>query len=100
MWRTACHLLVALLSIPGAIAIPRYMGNRSAVRTNTLLSREDEEFYPNDLSFIRTISALGDSYSAGIGSGDRLGSAWTALNPKSGTFCSRHLRRHVMANPS
>ena len=93
MWRTACHLLVALLSILGAIAILRHMGNRSVVQTKTLLSREDEEFYPNDLSFIRTMAAVGDSYSAGIGSGDRLGSVWTALNAKSGMFCSGDIRQ-------
>jgi len=35
---------------------------------------EDNEFDPGDLSFIRKLGAIGDSYSAGIGAGNRLGS--------------------------
>lgn len=40
-----------------------------------LMSRQDDDvFDPSDLSFITRLAAIGDSYSAGIGAGDRLGS--------------------------
>jgi hypothetical protein len=38
------------------------------------LSIRDDEKDPDDLSFIQSIAAIGDSYSAGIGAGKRLGS--------------------------
>jgi hypothetical protein len=47
---------------------------------------KDEMFDASDLSFIRNLAAIGDSYSAGIGAGERLGSVWTALDPKSGMY--------------
>jgi hypothetical protein len=31
---------------------------------------------PDDLSFIKSIASIGDSYAAGIGAGSRLGKPW------------------------
>lgn len=44
----------------------------------------DDDFDESDLSFITKLAAVGDSYSAGIGAGDRLGSIFDALDPHSG----------------
>ncbi|KND93383.1 Lipase 1 [Tolypocladium ophioglossoides CBS 100239] len=42
--------------------------------TISLLLRDtDDDFFPEDLSFFTKLAAVGDSYSAGIGAGDRLG---------------------------
>jgi hypothetical protein len=46
--------------------------------------RDDDEFDPSDLSSLANIAAIGDSYSAGIGAGDRLGSVFDALVSQSG----------------
>lgn len=46
-------------------------GNAS-LNTNHLMARADE-FDPSDLSFITKMAAIGDSYSAGIGAGNMLG---------------------------
>jgi hypothetical protein len=51
----------------------RALGN-STMNTQLLMGRDDAEFDPSDLSFITKMAAVGDSYSAGIGSGSRLGS--------------------------
>lgn len=40
---------------------------------NRLMGRDAEEFDAADLSFIKKMAAIGDSYSAGIGAGDRIG---------------------------
>jgi len=45
----------------------------------------DDDFDPSDLSYITKLAAIGDSYSAGIGAGDRLGSVFSALDPQSGS---------------
>lgn len=46
--------------------------------------RDDDEFDPSDLSSLVNLAAIGDSYSAGIGAGDRLGSVFDALDSQSG----------------
>lgn len=53
------------------------------------MTRQDSDWDPEDLSFIAKIAAIGDSYSAGIGAGTRLGSIIEALNPGSGKFLSQ-----------
>lgn len=44
---------------------------------NHLITRQEDDsddvFDPQDLSWITKMAAIGDSYSAGIGAGDRLG---------------------------
>lgn len=45
---------------------------------------DDDDFDPSDLSSLVNIAAIGDSYSAGIGAGNRLGSVLDALDPQSG----------------
>ncbi|KAH7138736.1 SGNH hydrolase-type esterase domain-containing protein [Dendryphion nanum] len=56
----------------------------------SLFSR-DEDFNEEDLSFIQNIGAIGDSYSAGIGAGNRLGSPVTFSPAEFGSWkCSRY----------
>lgn len=64
MWSHLC-----LLSLLGsAVAKPLWSGSYELAASNLgkLLPREDE-FYPEDLSWINKLAAIGDSYSAGIG---------------------------------
>lgn len=61
------------------------------VSTSALFGRQndiddDGVFDQTDLSFISSMAAIGDSYSAGIGAGDRLGSFLDVLNPESGMW--------------
>lgn len=49
--------------------------------------RDDSDFDPTDLSFITKLAAIGDSYSAGIGAGDRLGTILDALDSQGGELC-------------
>ncbi|RYO84490.1 hypothetical protein DL764_009322 [Monosporascus ibericus] len=51
---------------------------------------DDKFFDPTDLSFIKKLAAIGDSYAAGIGAGDRLGDLLGALDPTSDWACSRY----------
>lgn len=51
----------------------------------TLVTRQSSSFNKAVLS-ISSMAAIGDSYSAGIGAGDKLGSADEFLNPDSGKF--------------
>jgi hypothetical protein len=48
------------------------LGNAS-LSSERLMMRDTTEFDQTDLSFITRMAAIGDSYSAGIGAGDRLG---------------------------
>ncbi|KAJ0413256.1 fibronectin type III domain protein [Aspergillus carlsbadensis] len=46
----------------------------SSMSANRMMGRGTEEIFdPSDLSFIKRIAAIGDSYSAGIEAGDRIG---------------------------
>ncbi|GKT51238.1 uncharacterized protein ColSpa_11419 [Colletotrichum spaethianum] len=59
--------------------------SRNASMPSPLSSRQSiEDFDPDDLSYIQKLAAIGDSYSAGIGAGNRLGSVLNALDPHSG----------------
>lgn len=42
---------------------------------STLFGRQDNDFDEYDFSNIKKMAAIGDSYSAGIGAGNRLGQA-------------------------
>lgn len=61
----------------------------ATVPTSVLFGRQDDidddgVFDQTDLSFITKMAAIGYSYSAGIGAGDRLGSVLDIFNPQSG----------------
>lgn len=59
------------LALGRAVALPPFGHFLGLSQYNT---RDDnDEFDPTDLSFITKMAAIGDSYSAGIGAGDRLG---------------------------
>ena len=47
-----------------------------------------DSFDPQDLSSIKKLAAIGDSYSAGIGAGNRLGSIFDAFTKGNGMFAS------------
>ncbi|KAL6864240.1 SGNH hydrolase-type esterase domain-containing protein [Trichoderma novae-zelandiae] len=61
----------------------------ASMRLNAMWERDDD-FDESDLSFIKKLAAIGDSYSAGIGAGDRLGTILNALDPHSDWACSRY----------
>ncbi|KAK4452713.1 carbohydrate esterase family 3 protein [Podospora aff. communis PSN243] len=50
---------------------------------------DSSEFDPTDLSHITKLAAIGDSYSAGIGAGERLGNPFQVLEDQSDFMCSR-----------
>jgi hypothetical protein len=49
------------------------MAGNTSWSSQRLMGRDDSEFYPENLSYIKSMAALGDSYSAGIGAGERIG---------------------------
>ncbi|KAF6833212.1 hypothetical protein CPLU01_05731 [Colletotrichum plurivorum] len=61
-----------------------------------VLSMRQVAYDPDDLSHIKSLAAIGDSYSAGIGAGDRLGSIVNALDPHSAWACSRYSHSYPM----
>ena len=59
----------------------------SAERDNaTLITRDGNVFNKADLSYITKMATIGDSYSAGIGAGQQLGSTYQFLDPDSRNF--------------
>ncbi|KAK2007905.1 kinetoplastid membrane protein 11 [Colletotrichum eremochloae] len=87
-WRRCATIVMAIGQVSGlAVSYP----SRNASMPNLLLSRQSiEDFDPDDLSYIQKLDAIGDSYSAGIGAGNRLGSVLNALDPNSDWACSRY----------
>ncbi|KAF7164134.1 hypothetical protein CNMCM5623_008824 [Aspergillus felis] len=88
MHRQLWHGLAAIATLGScALANPLVYwdvrGNAS-MNYERFMARDTTDFDQSDLSFITRMAAIGDSYSAGIGAGDRLGSILQALNPKSG----------------
>lgn len=69
------RLLAALAVVAHlASAVPTPHPDHAMMTMNGLLGRQaPEDFDPHDLSHITRIAAIGDSYSAGIGAGNRLG---------------------------
>lgn len=85
---------LAIISLVGfAIAVPpfkRTIGNASI--PVGLAPRQDDELDPGDLSFLTKLAAIGDSYSAGISAGDRLGSInGKSIEPR---ICNEKLNPH------
>ncbi|KAK2882542.1 hypothetical protein FQN49_000227 [Arthroderma sp. PD_2] len=72
MWRQ----LYATLLLGQAIAMPV----------------EEPDFDVTDLSFIKNMAAIGDSYAAGIGAGHKLGNVFQAFESQSDYACSRYDR--------
>jgi hypothetical protein len=83
-----CQCLCVLAAIGQAVARPSYYSGHFADNTSIpftrLMARQNDDFDVEDLSFIRNLAAIGDSYSAGIGAGDKLGNAGQALDKQSG----------------
>ena len=72
---SVCELVAGFPTLP--IGHPIHLVSQKA---------DNNEFDPTDLSFITRLAAIGDSYSAGIGAGKRLGSILDALNSQGGEF--------------
>ncbi|KAK1994046.1 hypothetical protein LX36DRAFT_585117 [Colletotrichum falcatum] len=87
-WWQCATAAVAIGRVSG-LAVPYLSGNASM--PSLLSARQSiEDFDPDDLSYIQKLAAIGDSYSAGIGAGNRLGSVLNALDPQSDWACSRY----------
>lgn len=82
-----CFLLLTVFGHSFAFPSPPSSRKEAGVSTHIAIRQagDDTDFDEGDLSFITKLAALGDSYSAGIGAGDRLGSITGALDPQSGT---------------
>lgn len=96
MWNNLAKPLAILVMASQTVAIPAsLMNSYPASRSPNLVLRQDDDsnddnyFDATDLSGITTLAAIGDSYSAGIGAGDRLGSFLDALEPQSGESLSQ-----------
>ncbi len=82
-------LFVLAVVVRHAAATPSYystqdFGNAS-MPFSRLMPRQDDSFDETDLSgFISNLAAIGDSYSAGIGAGDRLGNIGQIQDKQSG----------------
>lgn len=79
-----------------AVASPAFTNRRIQTRelAGARVAGDDSEaniFDASDLSWINKLAAIGDSYSAGIGAGDRLGGITEALDPQSGNLSSAHI---------
>lgn len=68
----SCAAFAALLGTVVALPAPDY-----SLPLSLPLGKRDDDYNPRDLSFIKKFAAIGDSYSAGIGAGSRLGSFGT-----------------------
>ncbi|GAT25369.1 fibronectin type III domain protein [Aspergillus luchuensis] len=82
------HGLAAIVTIGSCvIASPlapwELRGNASMQSAHLMGIRDTDDFDPVELSHITKLAAIGDSYSAGIGAGSRLGNIGEALNSKS-----------------
>ncbi|XMA20860.1 hypothetical protein WAI453_013651 [Rhynchosporium graminicola] len=82
MWPSTCSIALMLAfvhsirAMPHSASFPSYRdpAENATFDARNLMSRQgDDGFDPSDLSFITRLAAIGDSYSAGIGAGDRLG---------------------------
>ena len=96
MWNLLLWSLLIFLTSGRAFAIPAslgYAGKVSALVNQAQI--QDDEFDDTDLSFVTKLAAIGDSYSAGIGAGDRLGNILQALDPESGELSSMYLLKDV-----
>ncbi|KAL6229677.1 SGNH hydrolase-type esterase domain-containing protein [Aspergillus navahoensis] len=83
-----------LMFLGQALALPGLRGSEVSIVPaplgKVLASRDGEPFDSADLSWITKLAAIGDSYSAGIGAGDRLGSIIDIGDEQSDYACSRY----------
>ena len=79
MNRLSC--LLAFFMASGHVVAAPSLQQFGSMPMSNLLSRDTKSFFnPDDLSFIKKLAAVGDSYSAGIGAGD-------GLQGKDSKFC-------------
>lgn len=64
---------LALFAAAGSAVARPSLINFGSMSMNNIFGRETTVFFnPDDLTFIKKLAAVGDSYSAGIGAGDGL----------------------------
>lgn len=64
---------LALFAAAGSAVARPSLINFGSMSMNNIFGRETTDFFnPDDLTFIKKLAAVGDSYSAGIGAGDGL----------------------------
>ena len=91
MLKSLWHIVPVFSLIIPVLAFPAWLEPTRQIAAHGSLAARDgkqneDDFDPDDLSFINKLAAIGDSYSAGIGAGDRLGSILNALDPTSGEW--------------
>lgn len=85
---------------PGAssAAMDAILGTLGSV-TSLVTSRDtDNSFDPTELSSITKLAAIGDSYSAGIGAGKRLGTVLDSLFTKGGELTWTYVSEKCYTN--
>ncbi|KAJ3549763.1 hypothetical protein NM208_g348 [Fusarium decemcellulare] len=82
------QLLTIVPLIGQTLGVPASLDITSMSKRVT--TRDDDDFDMSDLSHITKIAAIGDSYSAGIGAGERLGSFTSGFFTQSDYACSRY----------
>lgn len=80
MRRWLGSFLPAVSLFSHAAAVPA-SDNFASMLISDLLHRDINDFDVDDLSFIKTIAAVGDSYSAGIGAGTLLARDYHGKTP-------------------
>lgn len=83
---------VAVWTMPfvgAALAMPHFY-RFGSMPFSKLMGRDDNDFDAEDLSSMQYMAAIGDSYSAGIGAGDRLCSIANAADAQSGESDDYH----------
>jgi hypothetical protein len=65
--------VLALLATSGSVIARPSLADFGSMSMNNMFGRDTADFFnPDDLTFIKKLAAVGDSYSAGIGAGDGL----------------------------
>ncbi|KAF4990980.1 hypothetical protein FDECE_14187 [Fusarium decemcellulare] len=73
MLHSLLQVLLAFFAISCLVGARPSLDNIGFMPMNSLLGRDTDDFFnPDDLTFIKKLAAIGDSYSAGIGAGDGL----------------------------
>ena len=80
MWKRLCCYVGAIAIARRAFAMPT-SERLASMPMDSLFPRDTEDFDLDDLSFIKKIAAIGDSYSAGIGAGKQLTGGYHGRSP-------------------
>lgn len=84
----AFQALLVILTEGRLIPAVRNGSNRSTAQQSTVLARADSD--PTDFSWVKRFAAIGDSFTAGIGSGAPLASFLTEAAGSGDWYCARY----------